>query len=59
MLRYWYESWQEDNFASDFMQPYMGDPGNDPGSSNSVYLGMDYRNYKNHIVSFLLRYRFD
>ncbi len=57
-LRYWYESWKEDNFASDRMQPYMGDPGNDPGSVTSIFLGMDFSDYTNHLVSFFLRYRF-
>jgi MtrB/PioB family decaheme-associated outer membrane protein len=57
-LRYWYEKWEEDNWASDQMQPYMGDPTNDPGSVHAVYLGMDFENYENHIVSFLVRYRF-
>ncbi len=57
-LSYWYESWEEDNFASDFMEPYMGDPGNDPGSVHAIFLGMDFRDYTNHIPSFLVRYRF-
>ena len=58
-VRYWYESWQEDNFASDFMEPYMGDPANDPGSVHAIFLGMDFADYTNHILSFLVRYRFD
>ena len=37
-LRYWFESWDEENFASDFNQPYMGDPNNDPGSDRAIYL---------------------
>lgn len=57
-LRYWYESWKEDNFASDFNQPYMGDPDNDPGSAQSIYLGLDFKNYTNHILSFVLHYTF-
>ncbi len=57
-IRWWYERWQEDNWASDFMQPYMGDPTNDPGSATAIYLGMDYLNYSNHILSLLLRYRY-
>lgn len=57
-LRYWYESWKEDNFASDFNEPYMGQPNEDPGSANAVFLGIDFRNYTNHIVSFLMHYRF-
>jgi hypothetical protein len=56
-LRYWYESWDESNWASDLMQPYMGDPTNDPGSVHGVYLGMDFTNYTNHVLSFLVRYR--
>ena len=58
-LRYWYERWREDNWASDFMEPYMGDPTNDPGSASAVYLGMDFANYANHILAFMVRYRFD
>ncbi len=58
MFRYWYEKWDEDNFASDFNDPYMGDPGNDPGSSEAVYLGLDFLDYTNQIVGFLVRYDF-
>jgi MtrB/PioB family decaheme-associated outer membrane protein len=58
-VRYWYESWQEDNFASDFMQPYMGDPGSDPSMDRAIFLGIDFADYTNHILSFLVRYRFD
>jgi MtrB/PioB family decaheme-associated outer membrane protein len=57
-LRYWYESWKEDNFASDFNATYMGGPDGDPGATRMVFLGLDFRDYTNHIVSFLLRYRF-
>jgi MtrB/PioB family decaheme-associated outer membrane protein len=57
-LRYWFESWKEDNFASDFNQPYMGDPDNDPGSAQAIYLGLDFANYTNHILTFVLNYNF-
>ncbi|HKQ96560.1 MAG TPA: MtrB/PioB family outer membrane beta-barrel protein, partial [Candidatus Polarisedimenticolia bacterium] len=57
-VRYWFESWHEDNFASDFSQPYMGDPGNDPGSATAIFLGLDYANYTNHLLTFLLHYSF-
>lgn len=57
-FRYWYESWKEKNFASDFNQPYMGDPDNDPGSAQSILLGLDYGDYTNHILSFMLDYSF-
>jgi MtrB/PioB family decaheme-associated outer membrane protein len=57
-VRYWFESWKEQNFASDFNEPYMGDPDNDPGSANSIFLGLDFKNYTNHIVSFMLDYTF-
>ena len=57
-FRYWFERWHEDNFASDFSQPYMGDPGNDPGSVTSVFLGLDFANYTNHLLTFLVNYRF-
>jgi MtrB/PioB family decaheme-associated outer membrane protein len=57
-LRYWYESWKEDNFAQDQNGPYMGDPTNDPSMAHAVFLGLDFRNYTNHIVSLLMRYRY-
>ena len=57
-LRYWYESWNEKNFASDFNQPYMGDPDNDPGSAQAIYLGLDFKNYTNHILTFMLDFTF-
>ena len=57
-IGYWFERWSEDNFASDFNKPYMGDPGNDPGSDRSIFLGMDYEDYENHIASFMLHYTF-
>jgi len=57
-VRYWYESWHEDNFASDFMQPYMGAPGNDPGSGTAIFLGTDFVNYTNHLVTVFMNYRF-
>jgi MtrB/PioB family decaheme-associated outer membrane protein len=57
-FRYWYEKWHEDNFASDFSQPYMGDPGNDPGSVTAIFLGLDFANYTNHLLGFFMNYRF-
>ena len=57
-VRYWYERWDEDNWAADQMQPYMGDPGNDPGSVNAIYLGMDFEDYTYQVLSLLLRYSF-
>jgi MtrB/PioB family decaheme-associated outer membrane protein len=57
-LLYWYEAWREDNFASDFMRPWMGDPTADPGSANAAYLGFDFRDYENHILSLMMRYTF-
>ncbi len=57
-LRYWFESWKEENFASDFNQPYMGDPDNDPASATAIFLGLDFKNYTNHILSAVLNYRF-
>jgi len=57
-IRYWYERWHEDNFASDFSQPYMGDPGNDPGSVTSIFLGLDFASYTNHLLTFFMHYRF-
>lgn len=39
-------------------QPYMGDPGNDRGSDRAILLGLGFKDYTNHIVSLLLRYKF-
>ncbi len=57
-LRFWYESWEEDNFASDFNEPYMGAPNQDPSQAQSVFLGLDFKNYTNSVVSLMLRCRF-
>ncbi|HEV8376188.1 MAG TPA: MtrB/PioB family outer membrane beta-barrel protein [Candidatus Polarisedimenticolia bacterium] len=56
LFRYWYEKWDEDNFASDFNLPYMGDPGNDPGSREAIYLGLDFLDYTNQILGFMVRF---
>ena len=40
------------------MQPYMGDPGNDPGSVNAVYLGYDFDDYTYQVLSAFLRFGF-
>jgi MtrB/PioB family decaheme-associated outer membrane protein len=58
LFRYWFERWNENNFASDFNEPYMGDPRNDPGSAEAVYLGLDFEDYTNQILGFLVRYSF-
>jgi hypothetical protein len=57
-VRYWYESWEDQNFGTDFSEPYMGDPSNDPGSDESIFLGLDFDDYTNHIVSVMLQYTF-
>lgn len=57
-LRYWYESWEESNFASDFNEPYMGAPDQDTSMAQALFLGLDFRDYTNHILSFVLRYRY-
>jgi hypothetical protein len=57
-LRYLYESWEEDNFASDFNEPYMGAPNQDTSMAQALFLGLDFRDYTNHILSFLIRYRY-
>lgn len=56
LFRYWYEKWNENNFASDHNEPYMGDPGNDPGSSEAIYLGLDFADTTNQILSFMVRF---
>ena len=58
LVRYWYEDWNENNWASDFMQPYMGDPGNDPGSATAAYLGWDFDDYTYQVLSAFLRFGF-
>jgi MtrB/PioB family decaheme-associated outer membrane protein len=58
LVRYWYESWNENNWASDFMQPYMGDPGNDPGSATAAYLGWDFDDYTYQVLSAFVRLGF-
>lgn len=58
LVRYWYESWTEDNWASDFMQPYMGDPGNDAGSATAAYLGWDFDDYTYQVLSAFVRFGF-
>ena len=57
-IRWWYESWDEENFSADFNQPYMGAPSQDPSQAQSLYLGLDFRDYTNHILSVVLRYRY-
>jgi hypothetical protein len=36
----------------------MGRSNNDPGSDKSIFLGLDFKDYTNHIVSFMLNYSF-
>jgi hypothetical protein len=57
-IRYWFESWDEENFASDFNKPYMGAPSQDPSMAQALYLGLDFKDYTNHILSAVLRYRY-
>lgn len=57
-VRYWFESWDEENFASDFNEPYMGAPSQDPSMANALFLGLDFEDYTNHILSAALRYRY-
>ena len=57
-IRWWYESWDEENFSADFNQPYMGAPSQDPSQAQALYLGLDFRDYTNHILSLVLRYRY-
>ncbi|HKY32327.1 MAG TPA: MtrB/PioB family outer membrane beta-barrel protein [Candidatus Polarisedimenticolia bacterium] len=57
-VRYWYESWNEDNFSADFNRPYMGAPSQDPSMAQALYLGLDFQDYTNHILSLILRVRY-
>jgi hypothetical protein len=56
-LRWWYEKWDEDDWAVDGMMPYMGDapPGIDNGSRTSFYLGGFMKDYDNHVVEVFAR----
>jgi hypothetical protein len=53
-LRYWYERWDAEDWATDIMEPYMDEAGED----ESIFLGAKFNNYTNHIVSLLVRYSF-
>jgi len=57
VVRYWYENWDEDNFSADFNRAYMGAPNQDPSMAQALYLGLDFKDYTNHILSVMLRYR--
>jgi len=57
-VRYWYENWNEDNFSADFNRPYMGAPSQDPSMAQALYLGLDFKDYTNHILSVMMRYRY-
>lgn len=57
-VRYWFESWNEDNFSADFNRPYMGAPRQDPSMAQALYLGLDFKDYTNHIISVMMRYRY-
>jgi MtrB/PioB family decaheme-associated outer membrane protein len=57
-LRYWYEDWEDDNWQTDYMEPYMGNPDQDPGTSASAFLGVDFDDYENHILMVTARYEF-
>jgi hypothetical protein len=56
-LRYWFESWKEENFASDFNQPTWGTRTTTRIGAGDL-LGLDFKNYTNHFLSFVLNYRF-
>jgi hypothetical protein len=57
VVRYWFEDWDEDNFSSDFNRPYMGAPNQDPSMAQALYLGLDFKDYTNHVLSVMMRYR--
>lgn len=57
-IRYWYESWEEENFAADFNGPYMGAPSQDTSMAQAIFLGLDFRDYTNHLLTFMMRYGF-
>jgi MtrB/PioB family decaheme-associated outer membrane protein len=57
-LRFGYrlESYDETDFATDVMQPYMGTL--DPGSATSVYLGARQPDYRAHFFTLSLQQKF-
>lgn len=58
-FEYWYEKWEETDWASDSMMTYMGYDDVDPNNSlNALYLGRDYHDYENHIISLLAKFKF-
>ena len=57
-VRYWYENWDEENFSADFNRSYMGAPSQDPSMAQALYLGLDFKDYTNHILSVMMRYRY-
>ncbi len=57
-LRWWYEKWDDDDWAADIMKAYVGDANQDPSSNMSFFLGGNFRDYEVHIAQFFVRYRF-
>jgi hypothetical protein len=53
-FRYTYEDWDGEDWQIDAMQPYMGYT----GDSTGIYLGANWEDYTNHIVSLLVHYSF-
>ncbi len=55
-MDYWYEQYDEVDFASDVMQPAMTSL--DAGATRSLFLGARQPGYRAHIVWLTLQYRF-
>lgn len=55
---YWYEEWDAEDWQTDILAPYVGNPDQDSGSSTSMYLGTDYADYENNIFLVTAKYRF-
>ena len=56
-LKYWYENWEESDWQFDYFAPWVGDIPN-TGLDDQQFLGRDYFDYENHIVSLMATYKF-
>lgn len=57
-IQYWYEKWEESDWQSDLLEPWIGDAARDTGSATTQYLGRDYLDYENHVISLMATYKF-
>jgi hypothetical protein len=58
---YWFENWDYEDWAQDYMDVYMGAPGQEEGGSGSEFshwLASGFDDYQNHILMLRMSYRF-